>query len=226
VELLERASFLHALTEYADEARRGDGRLVLLSGESGIGKDAGRPGRTGDRRGGAAADEGAWPDGDPSRAPRGHAVRPGRAHRPRTGGAGAAFGRPARPGDLRAGCSSPSGRCTTTSPRSWPRSASRPGRRRPARPPGWASGPDPAGSSEQVLGQQKQAEDDHRCRCRPEPAPGPPPTAASRVEVVMIQFSYASRSQPRRPPGPRRQPPRRGTASRSSGRRTGVSRQQ
>jgi predicted ATPase len=31
---------LHALTEYAGEARRGDGRLVLLSGESGIGKTA------------------------------------------------------------------------------------------------------------------------------------------------------------------------------------------
>jgi len=38
--LLERASFLRALTEYADESRRGDGRLVLLSGESGIGKTA------------------------------------------------------------------------------------------------------------------------------------------------------------------------------------------
>ena len=40
MELLERASFLRALTEYADESRRGDGRLVLLSGESGIGKTA------------------------------------------------------------------------------------------------------------------------------------------------------------------------------------------
>ena len=40
MQLLERASFLHALTEYAGEARQGDGRLVLLSGESGIGKTA------------------------------------------------------------------------------------------------------------------------------------------------------------------------------------------
>ena len=38
--LLERTSFLDALTEYAGEARQGDGRLVLLSGESGIGKTA------------------------------------------------------------------------------------------------------------------------------------------------------------------------------------------
>ena len=37
-ELLERASFLQTLAEYADEARRGEGRLVLVSGESGIGK--------------------------------------------------------------------------------------------------------------------------------------------------------------------------------------------
>ena len=40
MQLLERTSFLHALTEYAGEARRGDSRLVLLSGESGIGKTA------------------------------------------------------------------------------------------------------------------------------------------------------------------------------------------
>src|SRR6516164_9912451 len=38
MELLERASFLRTLAEYADEARRGEGRLVLVSGESGIGK--------------------------------------------------------------------------------------------------------------------------------------------------------------------------------------------
>src|SRR5262245_55998472 len=40
MELLERASFLATLTEYAGEARQGDGRLVLVSGESGIGKTA------------------------------------------------------------------------------------------------------------------------------------------------------------------------------------------
>jgi DNA-binding CsgD family transcriptional regulator/tetratricopeptide (TPR) repeat protein len=40
MQLLERTSFLRALTEYAGEARQGDGRLVLLSGESGIGKTA------------------------------------------------------------------------------------------------------------------------------------------------------------------------------------------
>jgi DNA-binding CsgD family transcriptional regulator len=40
VDLLERASFLNALAEYAAEARGGDGRLVLVSGESGIGKTA------------------------------------------------------------------------------------------------------------------------------------------------------------------------------------------
>ena len=38
MELLERASFLETLAEYAAEARRGDGRLVLVSGESGMGK--------------------------------------------------------------------------------------------------------------------------------------------------------------------------------------------
>src|SRR6266480_2902102 len=38
MELLERDSFLRTLAEYAGEARQGDGRLVLVSGESGIGK--------------------------------------------------------------------------------------------------------------------------------------------------------------------------------------------
>ena len=40
MDLLERASFLDALAEYGAEARSGDGRLVLVSGESGIGKTA------------------------------------------------------------------------------------------------------------------------------------------------------------------------------------------
>src|SRR6266699_5918098 len=40
MDLLERASFLHTLGEYASEARQGDGRLVLISGESGMGKTA------------------------------------------------------------------------------------------------------------------------------------------------------------------------------------------
>jgi len=38
MELLERTPFLQTLAEYAAEARRGDGRLVLVSGESGMGK--------------------------------------------------------------------------------------------------------------------------------------------------------------------------------------------
>ena len=38
--LLEREPFLHTLAEYAGEARQGDGRLVLVCGESGIGKTA------------------------------------------------------------------------------------------------------------------------------------------------------------------------------------------
>jgi len=38
MELLERDSFLRTLADYAVEARQGDGRLVLVSGESGIGK--------------------------------------------------------------------------------------------------------------------------------------------------------------------------------------------
>ncbi|HEX6933003.1 MAG TPA: ATP-binding protein, partial [Streptosporangiaceae bacterium] len=40
MELLERESFLDALAGYAREARQGDGRLILVSGESGIGKTA------------------------------------------------------------------------------------------------------------------------------------------------------------------------------------------
>ena len=40
MELLERESFLRTLGEYAAEARAGDGRLVLVSGESGMGKTA------------------------------------------------------------------------------------------------------------------------------------------------------------------------------------------
>ena len=40
MELLERSSFLDALAGYAAEARGGSGRLVLVSGESGIGKTA------------------------------------------------------------------------------------------------------------------------------------------------------------------------------------------
>ena len=38
MELLERASFLQTLGGYAGDARLGDGRLVLVSGESGMGK--------------------------------------------------------------------------------------------------------------------------------------------------------------------------------------------
>jgi DNA-binding CsgD family transcriptional regulator len=38
MELLERASFLRTLGDYAADARGGEGRLVLVSGESGIGK--------------------------------------------------------------------------------------------------------------------------------------------------------------------------------------------
>src|SRR5262249_46026585 len=38
VELLERAAFLQTLAEYAGEAQGGSGRLVLVSGESGMGK--------------------------------------------------------------------------------------------------------------------------------------------------------------------------------------------
>jgi len=40
MELLERSPFLDALAGYAAEARQGSGRLVLVSGESGIGKTA------------------------------------------------------------------------------------------------------------------------------------------------------------------------------------------
>jgi DNA-binding CsgD family transcriptional regulator/tetratricopeptide (TPR) repeat protein len=40
MDLLEREPFLGTLAEYAADARQGDGRLVLVSGESGIGKTA------------------------------------------------------------------------------------------------------------------------------------------------------------------------------------------
>ena len=95
-----------------------------------------------DRRRGQAADEGTRHDLDPARAPRGHPGRPGRAHRPRAGGPGAASLAACPTGRSPGGCSSPSGPCTTTSPRSWPRSVSHPVRPRPAKPPGWASPPD------------------------------------------------------------------------------------
>ena len=36
--LLERESSLASLAEYAREARRGEGRLVLVAGEAGVGK--------------------------------------------------------------------------------------------------------------------------------------------------------------------------------------------
>ena len=38
--LLERESQLASLAEYAGEARLGDGRLVLIAGEAGVGKSA------------------------------------------------------------------------------------------------------------------------------------------------------------------------------------------
>ena len=38
--LLERGAALAALAGYADEAQCGDGRLVLVAGEAGIGKSA------------------------------------------------------------------------------------------------------------------------------------------------------------------------------------------
>jgi hypothetical protein len=40
VRLLERESQLALLAEYAAEARLGDGRLVLIAGEAGVGKSA------------------------------------------------------------------------------------------------------------------------------------------------------------------------------------------
>ena len=40
VQLLEREACLVSLAGYADEARRGDGRLVLVAGEAGVGKSA------------------------------------------------------------------------------------------------------------------------------------------------------------------------------------------
>jgi predicted ATPase len=40
VRLLERELQLAALAEYAEEARRGDGRVVLIAGEAGVGKSA------------------------------------------------------------------------------------------------------------------------------------------------------------------------------------------
>ena len=40
VPLLEREAQLASLAEYAGEAREGDGRLVLIAGEAGVGKSA------------------------------------------------------------------------------------------------------------------------------------------------------------------------------------------
>jgi predicted ATPase len=40
MQLLERGTALASLAEYAHEARHGDGRLVLVTGEAGVGKSA------------------------------------------------------------------------------------------------------------------------------------------------------------------------------------------
>ena len=40
MQLLERESHLASLAEYARDARGGDGRLVLVAGEAGVGKSA------------------------------------------------------------------------------------------------------------------------------------------------------------------------------------------
>ncbi len=40
MQLLERESPLACLLDYAAQARRGDGRLVLLAGEAGAGRSA------------------------------------------------------------------------------------------------------------------------------------------------------------------------------------------
>ena len=40
MQLLEREACLVSLTGYADEARHGEGRLVLVAGEAGVGKSA------------------------------------------------------------------------------------------------------------------------------------------------------------------------------------------
>src|SRR5258705_4258208 len=40
MQLLERETPLASLLEYAGEARRGEGRLVLVAGEAGVGKSA------------------------------------------------------------------------------------------------------------------------------------------------------------------------------------------
>jgi predicted ATPase len=38
--LLERDGPLASLADYADQARRGEGRVVLVAGEAGVGKSA------------------------------------------------------------------------------------------------------------------------------------------------------------------------------------------
>src|SRR4249919_3753170 len=38
--LLERETHLASLTQYADDAREGSGRLVLIAGEAGVGKSS------------------------------------------------------------------------------------------------------------------------------------------------------------------------------------------
>ena len=40
MQLLERGQSLASLAEYARQARHGDGRLVLVTGEAGVGKSA------------------------------------------------------------------------------------------------------------------------------------------------------------------------------------------
>jgi len=126
MKLLEREAFLDTLTGYARDARQGSGRLVLISGESGMGKTVLVEAFQQQLR------DARWLwgscDGLLTPRPLGPLFDIGPQKAWRTGRS---------PG----GCSSPSARCSITCPPCCPRSVSRPAPPPPARPPGSASAP-------------------------------------------------------------------------------------
>ena len=128
MDLLEREQQLHALGQYADDLGRGDGRLVLVSGEAGVGKSTLRRGAASERAR-ACVGRGARCDGAVHA--RGRSVRCSTSP-PQLDGDLARRGR--RAGRARAAVRGPSSRRWSSDPRRWCCRGRPLGRRRDARP--------------------------------------------------------------------------------------------